>query len=145
VLAVVLNWSCSNLNADSAPVVEEKLQAMDVEKSNGEEMQIPPKNSNFSYTDEVKERFNRILKYYVGTHNFHNFTTRTKAEDPAAKRFIISFDANRVVSLDGIDFIRCEVIGQSFMLHQIRKMIGLAVPVTRNCAPESIYDVAFRK
>jgi tRNA pseudouridine38-40 synthase len=144
VLAIVANGTSSNLNAGSAPVAEEeKLQAMDVEKSNGEE--IPPKKSDFSYTDEVKKRFNRILKYYVGTHNFHNFTTRTKAEDPAAKRFIISFDANCLVSLDGIDFIRCEVIGQSFMLHQIRKMIGLAVAVMRNCAPESIYDVAFRK
>ncbi|XP_066331645.1 uncharacterized protein [Miscanthus floridulus] len=122
---------------------EEKAQDMDSEKSNGEEK--PPTKSTFSYTDEVKERFNRILKYYVGTHNFHNFTTRTKAEDPAAKRFIISFGADRVVSLDGIDFVRCEVVGQSFMLHQIRKMIGLAVAVMRNCAPESIYDVAFRK
>lgn len=116
---------------------------MDSEKSNGEE-KLPTKSA-FSYTDEVKERFNRILKYYVGTHNFHNFTTRTKAEDPAAKRFIISFGADRVVSLDGIDFVRCEVVGQSFMLHQIRKMIGLAVAVMRNCAPETIYDVAFRK
>ncbi|PUZ76983.1 hypothetical protein GQ55_1G334100 [Panicum hallii var. hallii] len=121
-----------------ATATEEKVQG-----SNGEE-KLPTK-SDFSYTDEVKERLNRILKYYVGTHNFHNFTTRTKAEDPAAKRFIISFAADRVVSLDGIDFIRCEVVGQSFMLHQIRKMIGLAVAVMRNCAPESIYDVAFRK
>ncbi|KAL5207832.1 hypothetical protein ABZP36_032267 [Zizania latifolia] len=148
---------CSNLNSDSVDVApsfvsekehkidavvteDEKGQAMYVEKSNGEEMP-----SAFSYTDKVKERFNRILKYYVGTHNFHNFTTRTKAEDPAAKRYIISFSADRVVALDGIDFIRCEVIGQSFMLHQIRKMVGLAVAVMRNCAPESIYDVAFRK
>lgn len=122
---------------------ENKAQGMESEKINGEE-KLPTK-STFSYTDEVKERFNRILKYYIGTHNFHNFTTRTKAEDPAAKRFIISFAADRVVSLDGIDFVRCEVVGQSFMLHQIRKMIGLAVAVMRNCAPESIYDVAFRK
>ncbi|TVU27939.1 hypothetical protein EJB05_19444, partial [Eragrostis curvula] len=133
----------NDLKLETPVIEEEKLPAVDFEKSNGEEM--PPKKGTFSYTDEVKERFNRILKYYVGTHNFHNFTTRTKAEDPAAKRFIISFDANRVVSLDGIDFVRCEVIGQSFMLHQIRKMIGLAVAVMRNCVPESIYDVAFRK
>uniref|UniRef100_A0A0E0CPK2 Pseudouridine synthase I TruA alpha/beta domain-containing protein n=1 Tax=Oryza meridionalis TaxID=40149 RepID=A0A0E0CPK2_9ORYZ len=121
---------------------DEKKQDVDYEGSSLEEM---PLRSAFSYTHEVKERFNRILKKYVGTHNFHNFTTRTKAEDPAAKRFIISFAADRVVNLDGIDFIRCEVVGQSFMLHQIRKMIGLAVAVMRNCAPESIYDVAFRK
>ncbi|KAF0934780.1 hypothetical protein E2562_028635 [Oryza meyeriana var. granulata] len=154
---------CSNLNSDSntnsvdvapsfvaekecsfeAVVTEdEKEQAMDADGSNVKDM---PLRSTFSYTDEVKERFNRILKKYVGTRNFHNFTTRTKAEDPAAKRFIISFSADRVVSLDGIDFIRCEVVGQSFMLHQIRKMVGLAVAVMRNSAPESIYDVAFRK
>ncbi|KAL6634896.1 hypothetical protein ACP70R_027567 [Stipagrostis hirtigluma subsp. patula] len=128
---------------EASVMEDEKVQAMDFEKSNGEEM--APVKGTFSYTDEVKERFSRMLKYYVGTHNFHNFTTRTKAEDPAAKRFIISFVADRVVSLDGIDFVRCEVVGQSFMLHQIRKMIGLAVAVMRNCAPESIYDVAFRK
>ncbi|KAF8765422.1 hypothetical protein HU200_008567 [Digitaria exilis] len=130
-------------NKPEATTTEEIEQGMDLKNSNGEEK--PPTKSAFSYTDELKERFSRIRKYYVGTHNFHNFTTRTKAEDPAAKRFIISFTANRVVSLDGIDFVRCEVVGQSFMLHQIRKMIGLAVAVMRNCAPESIYDVAFRR
>uniref|UniRef100_A0ACD5YSP4 Uncharacterized protein n=1 Tax=Avena sativa TaxID=4498 RepID=A0ACD5YSP4_AVESA len=128
-------------NSEPAVSEEENMQAMDIQKENGEES---PQNT-FAYTDEVKKKFNRILKYYVGTHNFHNFTTRTKAEDPAAKRFIISFTADRVVSLDGIDFVRCEVVGQSFMLHQIRKMVGLAVAVMRNCAPESLYDVAFRK
>lgn len=125
-------------NFEPADREEERMQA-----TNREESPLP--KNTFAYTDEVKEKFNRILKHYVGTRNFHNFTTRTKAEDPAAKRYIISFTANSVVSLDGIDFVRCEVVGQSFMLHQIRKMVGLAVAVMRNCAPESIYDVAFRK
>ncbi|KAJ4811787.1 tRNA pseudouridine synthase family protein [Rhynchospora pubera] len=111
----------------------ESVTAMNTEKS------------QFSYDDAVKERFNSILKNYEGTHNFHNFTTRTKAEDPSAKRYIISFNANSVVSLDGIDFVKCEVVGQSFMLHQIRKMIGLAVAIMRNCAPESLMEVALRK
>lgn len=103
------------------------------------------KKCEFTYGNGEKERFNRILNHYVGTHNFHNFTTRTKAEDPSARRYIISFAANRVVSIEGIEFVKCEVVGQSFMLHQIRKMIGLAVAIMRNCAPESLMDVALRK
>ncbi|KAJ0255908.1 U_synth_1 domain-containing protein [Hirschfeldia incana] len=101
--------------------------------------------SKFCYGEEEKERFNRILSYYVGSHNFHNFTTRMKADDPAANRSIISFTANTVIILDGIDFIKCEVLGQSFMLHQIRKMMGLAVAIMRNCAPESLINTAFSK
>ncbi|KAG2243291.1 hypothetical protein Bca52824_094860 [Brassica carinata] len=101
--------------------------------------------SKFCYGEEEKERFNRILSYYVGSYNFHNFTTRIKADDPAANRSIISFTANTVISLDGIEFIKCEVLGQSFMLHQIRKMMGLAVAIMRNCAPESLIETAFSK
>lgn len=103
------------------------------------------KGSGFRYGDKEKERFNRILGHYVGTHNFHNFTTRTKAEDPSAHRFIVSFDANTIVTVEGIEFVKCEVVGQSFMLHQIRKMIGLAVAIMRNTAPESLLETALQK
>lgn len=101
--------------------------------------------SGFCYGEKEKERFNRILKSYEGTHNFHNFTTRIKAEDPSAQRFIVSFSANTTVSIDGIEFVKCEVIGQSFMLHQIRKMIGVAVAIMRNCTPESFIETALQK
>ncbi|WCJ44312.1 hypothetical protein M5689_024986 [Euphorbia peplus] len=107
----------------------------------GQEM----KNNEFVYGEEQKERFNRILNYYVGSHNFHNFTTRTKAEDPSAIRYILSFDAKTIVTVEGIDFVKCEVVGQSFMLHQIRKMIGLAVAIMRNCSPESLITTALEK
>ncbi|XP_028793954.1 tRNA pseudouridine synthase A-like isoform X1 [Neltuma alba] len=116
-----------------------------VGKENVNEEEETIKGSGFCYGEKERERFNRILKYYVGTHNFHNFTTRTKAEDPAAKRFIISFDANTVVTVEGIEFVKCEVVGQSFMLHQIRKMMGLAVAIMRNCAPESLVEKALQK
>ncbi|XVE68789.1 hypothetical protein DITRI_Ditri09bG0098500 [Diplodiscus trichospermus] len=105
----------------------------------------PMEERRFCYGEEEKERFNRILKHYVGSHNFHNFTTRTKAEDPAARRYIVSFHANKVVTVEGIDFVKCEVVGQSFMLHQIRKMIGMAVAVVRNLAPESLIETALQK
>lgn len=114
------------------------------EKNAGNEEPVQ-QSSGFSYGEKEKERLNRILKRYVGTHNFHNFTTRTKADDPSAKRYIISFTANTTLTVKGIEFVKCEVVGQSFMLHQIRKMIGLAVAIMRDCAPESIIETAFRK
>lgn len=109
------------------------------------EEKITGATSTYRYGDMERESFNRILKRYVGTHNFHNFTTRTKAEDPSARRYIISFNADSTISIGGIEFIKCEVVGQSFMLHQIRKMIGLAVALMRNCAPESLMDIALRQ
>ncbi|KAL3641050.1 hypothetical protein CASFOL_016018 [Castilleja foliolosa] len=123
----------------------EKMKEDKTECENANDEEKPEKMSDFVYGDEEKERFNRILKYYEGTHNFHNFTTRTKAEDPAAKRYILSFNANTVISIDGFDFVKCEVVGQSFMLHQIRKMIGLAVAIMRNYAPESLIEKAFQQ
>ncbi|XP_023741439.1 tRNA pseudouridine synthase 1 isoform X2 [Lactuca sativa] len=111
---------------------------------NGESVTAVKENV-FSYGDKEKERFNKILKQYEGTHNFHNFTTRTKAADPSANRYIISFHANTTVTVDGIEFVKCEVVGQSFMLHQIRKMIGVAVAIMRNCAPESLMETALQQ
>lgn len=136
-------------NGEGVDVVKEsvtQVKTMDWKEEEMEtEMEMAARTSEFSYGEKEKERFNSILKQYVGTHNYHNFTTRTKPEDPSARRFIISFKADCVVNIDGVDFIRCEVVGQSFMLHQIRKMIGLAVAITRNCAPESLMEVALRK
>ncbi|XP_027331181.1 tRNA pseudouridine synthase A isoform X2 [Abrus precatorius] len=116
---------------------------LEEEKVNGEDK--PTNRSGFVYGEKERERFNKILKHFVGTHNFHNFTTRTKAEDPAARRYIISFDANTIVVVEGMEFVKCEVVGQSFMLHQIRKMIGLAVAIMRNCALESLIDTALQQ
>ncbi|KAG6435300.1 hypothetical protein SASPL_100170 [Salvia splendens] len=150
-----LKSSVENGNGE-APKIEKLEQVNEVsvdevaEKGNDnagdveDAVQIEQK-SEFSYGEAEKERFNRILKSYEGTHNFHNFTTRTKAEDPAAKRYILSFNAKTVLNIDGMDFIKCEVVGQSFMLHQIRKMIGLAVAIMRNCSPESLIEKSFEQ
>ncbi|KAL2893066.1 tRNA pseudouridine synthase 1 [Bienertia sinuspersici] len=130
--SVVLSGISSN--SEAALLITEKKESNVCSDDNGvaglnsesvEDDESKVIGSEFKYGEEVRNRFNRILKHYVGTHNFHNFTTRTKAEDPSAKRYIVSFEANTTLTLEGIEFVKCEVIGQSFMLHQIRKMMGI--------------------
>ena len=38
--------------------------------------------------------------------------------------------------VDGVEFVRCVVVGQSFMLHQIRKLIGMMLGVVRGAWKE---------
>ncbi|XP_022870682.1 tRNA pseudouridine synthase A-like, partial [Olea europaea var. sylvestris] len=128
---------------DSGAAQSDKIEEDTAAGGNVDGNTKPERRCKISYGERERERFNRILKLYEGTHNFHNFTTRTKAEDPSAKRYIISFNANTTVNVEGIEFVKCEVIGQSFMLHQIRKMIGLAVAIMRNISPESLIETAF--
>ncbi|WZZ72667.1 hypothetical protein YC2023_084037 [Brassica napus] len=36
---------------------------------------------------------------------------KTKAADPASNHYILSFDANTMIILDGEYFVKCEVVG----------------------------------
>lgn len=96
------------------------------------------------------DQFNRlraVLHEYQGTHPFHNFTSKMKAHDARAKRYIESFDTHEPILFPSNDdgntsgnaweWIPTTVVGQSFLLHQIRKMIGLAVCATRETVSSS--------
>ena len=68
----------------------------------------------------------------VGTRRYHNFTKNLKASDEQAKRFILEFEAGdpRIVK-DSTEWLRLEVVGQSFLLHMIRKMVAVASEASR--------------
>jgi tRNA pseudouridine38-40 synthase len=83
----------------------------------------------FRLSDETLELLNTTLKQYVGTHNFHNFTSKMEPSNPQAMRFIISFEADQPFVQNGMEWVRLRVVGQSFLLHHIRKMIGTAVEI----------------
>ncbi|KKA29473.1 hypothetical protein TD95_003402 [Thielaviopsis punctulata] len=84
------------------------------------------------------------LNKYLGTHNFYNYTVRTEFKDAAAKRHIKSFEANpEPIVIGKTEWISLKVHGQSFMMHQIRKMVGLACLVTRCGSPLSIIDTTY--
>lgn len=49
---------------------------------------------------------------------------RVDAYAGEALRYILAFDCPGTVVLRGVHWARLVVVGQSFMLHQIRKMVG---------------------
>ncbi|KAI2465927.1 pseudouridine synthase [Annulohypoxylon bovei var. microspora] len=80
----------------------------------------------------------QALDQYKGTNNFHNYTIRKSHSDPSSKRTIRSFIVNpEPIQINDTQWLSLKVHGQSFMMHQIRKMVGMAVLVTRCATPFS--------
>jgi tRNA pseudouridine38-40 synthase len=90
----------------------------------------------YRVTPERLSQLQEALDQYVGTKNFHNYTIQKSPKDPSSKRNIKSFVANpEPVQINDTQWLSLKVHGQSFMMHQIRKMVGMAVLVTR-CATD---------
>ncbi|KAI2700756.1 hypothetical protein CBS147332_4965 [Penicillium roqueforti] len=87
-------------------------------------------------------RLQECLDRYEGTKNFHNYTIQKTHNDPSAKRHIKSFKVNTTpIIIDGTEWLSLKVHGQSFMMHQIRKMVAMATMVVRSgCHPDRITE-----
>lgn len=76
------------------------------------------------------------LDQYKGTNNFHNYTIQKTFKDPSAKRLIRSFVVNpEPIQIRDTEWLSLKVHGQSFMMHQIRKMVAMAVLCVRCAVP----------
>uniref|UniRef100_A0A2K5J6E9 Pseudouridine synthase I TruA alpha/beta domain-containing protein n=1 Tax=Colobus angolensis palliatus TaxID=336983 RepID=A0A2K5J6E9_COLAP len=89
---------------------------------------------------ETLRQVNRLLACYKGTHNFHNFTSQKGPQEPSARRYILEMYCEEPFVREGLEFAVIRVKGQSFMMHQIRKMIGLVVAIVKGYAPESVLE-----
>lgn len=54
-----------------------------------------------------------------------------RAQDPSANRYIFNFECGTPFLLNEMEFVALKVKGQSFMLHQIRKMVGTVIAIVR--------------
>ncbi|KAJ3300730.1 tRNA pseudouridine synthase 1 [Borealophlyctis nickersoniae] len=128
---------------DTMTVVEEnEHKVFDIPKMNAEEL-----NRKRSYRAPAHqlEKLEMLLNQYAGFHNFHNFTNGMKFSDKKAMRLIKSFECSKPFIRDDLEWVSCKVHGQSFMLHQIRKMIGLVIMMMRTGTGVALIRQAFRE
>ncbi|KAJ9109785.1 hypothetical protein QFC20_003201 [Naganishia adeliensis] len=101
------------------------------------------KKRGFRISKEEVERFRQLMKAYLGTHNFHNYTLNKSYNDRSCNRYMIDINVDEPVEHNGMEWISVKIHGQSFMLHQIRKMISLAVLAARTRTPASLIPKTF--
>jgi tRNA pseudouridine(38-40) synthase len=119
-------------------IAKEPLSKEEIQK-------LQPILKAYRSTDEQRELLKAALKKYEGTHPFHNFTKGLKPGQASANRYIESFRVQDPVIIDGVEWIPTQVLGQSFLLNQIRKMISMAVDVARGVASLEAMDKALTK
>jgi tRNA pseudouridine(38-40) synthase len=87
--------------------------------------------AKYRLNEADRAKINNMLSYYKGTHKYHNFTNGKRPDDMSCQRYMMSFTCSKPFLIHGIEFVQLQVVGQSFMLHQIRKMVGLIVHLMR--------------
>ncbi|KAF2715137.1 pseudouridine synthase [Pleomassaria siparia CBS 279.74] len=86
----------------------------------------------YRISPERQARVQAALDNYLGTRKYHNYTVQKKFSDKSAQRFIKSFKvAEKPIIINDTEWLSLKVHGQSFMMHQIRKMVGMAALIVR--------------
>ena len=99
----------------------------------------------YRISEKRRTRVQEALAEYLGTKNFHNYTIQKTFADPSAKRVIRSFNVGpKPVIINDTEWLSLKVHGQSFMMHQIRKMVAMAALVVRCGAPLTIIQDSYR-
>lgn len=106
------------------------------------------------YNDQVSQReyrissdklthINELLQIYKGSKNFHNFTIGKNYSDKLCWREMKHLEVGPPFLVDDVEFCVLRIQGQSFMMHQIRKMTGLLLGVGREVIDSSIFNEVF--
>jgi tRNA pseudouridine38-40 synthase len=98
----------------------------------------------YRISDTRRQRVQDTLNAYLGTRNFHNYTIQKLFSDPSAKRVIRSFKVGPdPIIINDTEWLSLKVHGQSFMMHQIRKMVAMAALVVRCGTPIGIIKESY--
>ena len=94
---------------------------------------------------EVLDKVEETVRRFEGTRKYHNYTSSKSYDDPSARRYMKSFVrvGETVSDVDGMQWVSVSVTGQSFLLHQIRKMMSMSIDVVREAATEEDMEGSF--
>ncbi|KAK0525236.1 tRNA pseudouridine synthase 1 [Tilletia horrida] len=115
-------------------------EAQGLDKQYGEDMVAKKKwRIPAAQLARVRETFQQ----YLGSHNFHNFTVGKEFRERSAVRFMKELTISEPKLINETEWVSIKIHGQSFMLHQIRKMVGLIVLIGRTATPASLVAETF--
>ncbi|ODQ67208.1 pseudouridine synthase [Nadsonia fulvescens var. elongata DSM 6958] len=99
----------------------------------------------YRISPERLELLREAFCVYEGSHNFHNFTIGKDFRDPSALRHMKSLTVSEPFLIEGTEWLSIKIHGQSFMLHQIRKMVAMVALVIRAGCPLERINEAFNQ
>lgn len=92
---------------------------------------------------ERLEVVRQLFAIYKGSKNFHNYTVGQTFNQPNSIRIIKNFAVAEPFLINGTEWLSLKVHGQSFMLHQIRKMVAMVLLMVRSSCPTSRMEHSF--
>lgn len=90
-------------------------------------------------------KFREAMLIFEGTHNFHNYTISKGLQERSIHRHLKSIKVSDPKVIYGMEWVSIKLHGSSFMLHQIRKMISMAMLCVYTNAPLSLIQKSFEK
>ncbi|KAI8975989.1 pseudouridine synthase [Pilobolus umbonatus] len=89
-------------------------------------------------------RFKELMSLFKGTHNFHNYTLGKSDKDRSARRHLFDIQVGDPFVINGMEWVSVQLHGQSFMLHQIRKMMSMGIISVRTNTSSNLLLQSFQ-